>query len=993
VSDENPTPSRLDSSSRPAAIVHEGFFVYANPVFLDRLGYRDFEELEALPLLDLVAEADHDRLRNHLDAAKHAAGTDKEHPQARLTLRRADDLPLVAQCSAFSTRFGGEDCVQLNLSCPEDEGVSGALRRLPWRHYLSVLFLAVFTVLPSSLLTKLDIDNSPMVYFQDAEPAVVVNRALYDRFPNDQVFVLLFQGVALFSDGFLSAYDGLGRELLKNEGIDDVVSLTRQDHIAGTQDEFIVERLIDVRKLADSRPPERRQRAIDDRFSRKVLVAEDGSALAMVVIPAKTENSIERLALESQILQAVETHQLRGYLTAVAGQIPVDVAQLRSMLADNAVFIPATVTIGLAMIWWLFRRWLAVLLAGIAIGVVINSTVAIYVLFDQPFTLVTGIISPLLSALTVAALVHLFNALYLSSKRGFSGAERVRRAVTEVERPALFAALTTAAGLASLATSPIVPIRVFGLISATGTLLIFLVVYKMLPNVVARWDTKPWPVVRGSTRLIDGIVASLYRTGLRHPLTVITLGVGLLALAAPQIGNVMVETNLQEFFEDSHPVRRDTRRIDQELVGTMPLAVTFESERRDGLKDPEILAAISDFQAWLKMQPEVDRSLSLVDFIEEMHWGFNAEDPAFRRLPDNEALISQYLLIYDGDDMYDVVDRDFRHAQVIVNLNVHSANGISDVIERIRAYLADNVPDHVIWDTAGKGRLFADMEDLLVAGQVYSLWGAMVLIFLFMLLLLRSLGSALLCMIPNLSPILLVFIIMGAAGIWLDMATAMIASVAIGIAVDDTIHVYHGFQHRIRAGTAPIMALARTYRSAGRAVVTTTLILGAQFLILVSSDFVPTQNFGLLTAVGLVTALVFDLLLLPALLITLYGRNSPLAALRARLAGGSQEKNGAMATGDGTPGLDETYWTLERKVALVREILGGKRDIAGAARDCMLPKEVLERWISDAEQAINDSLAGHSHSEQEKLQALAKAYRKLEDENRELREFQDIRDL
>ena len=79
----------------------------------------------------------------------------------------------------------------------------------------------------------------------------------------------------------------------------------------------------------------------------------------------------------------------------------------------------------------------------------------------------------------------------------------------------------------------------------------------------------------------------------------------------------------------------------------MPVAVIFETEHRDGLKDPSILAAIRDFQAWLEAQPEVDRSLSLVDFIEEMHWGFNAEDPAFRRLPNDEALISQYLLIYD----------------------------------------------------------------------------------------------------------------------------------------------------------------------------------------------------------------------------------------------------------------------------------------------------------------------------------------------------------
>jgi len=175
------------------------------------------------------------------------------------------------------------------------------------------------------------------------------------------------------------------------------------------------------------------------------------------------------------------------------------------------------------------------------------------------------------------------------------------------------------------------------------------------------------------------------------------------------------------------------------------------------------------------------------------------------------------------------------------------------------------------------GRLFADMEELLVKGQVYSLWGALVLIFLLMLILWRSLGSALLCMIPNISPILIIFIVMGLFGLWLDMATAMIASVAVGIAVDDTIHVYHGYISRKNAGVRPVQALARTYNHAGRAVVTTTIILSAQFMILISSSFQPTAHFGLLTSIGLWAALVFDLLLLPAIIILVATRKTGLS--------------------------------------------------------------------------------------------------------------------
>jgi hypothetical protein len=418
----------------------------------------------------------------------------------------------------------------------------------------------------------------------------------------------------------------------------------------------------------------------------------------------------------------------------------------------------------------------------------------------------------------------------------------------------------------------------------------------------------------------------------------------------------------------------------------MPLEVIFDSEKRDGLIDYKLLGQIREFQHWVESLPQVDRTFSMVDFIEEMHWAFNAEKSDFRKLPTDNDLISQYLLVYDGDDLYDFVDRDFQHSHVVLNLNIHSANQIAALMDQMREYLALHVGNEMHWEIAGAGRLFADMEELLVAGQVYSLWGALFLIFLFMLILWRSPWGALLCMIPNLSPILLIFVAMGVFGIWLDMATAMIASVAVGIAVDDTIHVFHGFRQRLARGVRPVVALARSYREAGRAVVVTTIILSAQFLILVWSDFVPTRNFGLLTTVGLVSALLFDLLLLPALLIVFYGDKSPVANWIRRLNGRQPFSETGFDEPD--PGLDEAYWTTERKVSLVREIISGKASLAAAAKAYSVPEAELAKWLATAEKGISEALGGassRSSRDPAKVRALAKAYKKLQAENRELK--------
>ena len=865
---------QLEQESSPVAILHGGVYVYANPAYLKLFGRRDFSEIKGKPVLNTVKTRARDRFTKYIEEAEGAADNTPTLPPTRLSLVRRDGSRFHLKVTFQACILDDKPCVEMWLSA-EQEKVSGKARSaIRWRYYLSLAFLVLFSLLPPVLLPALDIDNAPKVYFPDDEPAVILDEKLRAQFPNDQVYILLFEGPALFSDGVLNAYHKLAVTLEKDPLVDKVYGLTTQDHIAGSEDGFLIEPVINIRELAKTTPAERQQRAVTDRFAKNALVSYDGSAISMIVAPIALNNSMQRLELEHDVLAAVEEARLSGYLTARTGPIPLDIAELRSMLRDNMTFIPATVVIGLFLIWWLFRRWLAVILAGISIGVVVNSTVALYVLAGQPFTLISSMVPPLLSALTVAALVHLYNSLHHAAQRGISGQARMQYALGEIRRPALFTALTTAAGMLSLATSPIPAIRTFGLVSAAGVMLIYLVVVIILPPIISVWDKATWPKTGGGLYWMDLVVRPLYRTGIRYPVWVIGLTVIVLGAGVPALWNVKVETNLQDFFAPDHPVRRDTAYFESKMAGTGNLDVIFETPERDGLKKPEYLTFIRSFQSWAEKLPEIDKTVSVADFIEEMNWGFNAEDPAFRTIPDDPKLISQYLFIYDGDDLFDFVDPEFRLSHVSMSINAHPANEIAAIMNKLRVYLNERAPPGLQWEIAGNSRLFADMEELLVKGQVYSLWGALVLIFLLMFVLWRSFGGALLCMIPNISPILVIFIVMGLSGIWLDMATAMIASIAVGIAVDDTIHIYHGYISRVNAGVRPVQALARTYNQAGRAVVTTTIILSAQFMILISSSFQPTAHFGLLTSIGLWAALVFDLLLLPAIIILVAKRKT-----------------------------------------------------------------------------------------------------------------------
>ncbi|MDO8863752.1 MMPL family transporter [Haliea sp. E1-2-M8] len=738
--------------------------------------------------------------------------------------------------------------------------------------YLAIACLLVLILAPIAPLLQLTINNVPKVYLPEDARAVIIDEQVREFFPNDQGMAFLFEGPDLYADQFLLALDALTRALQSHPQIEKVFSVTSQDHIVGTEDGFLVEPLLDVDELDHWSEDYRRQRILSDRFARRALVAPDGSALAVVVIPDTLDDSFARMDLHQDILGLLHRHQLEGHLVAEAGLISTDVEQTREFLRQMMLFIPLIVAIGLLLVWLLFHRLLALLLSLAAIFATVGSTVALFTLFSLPFNLISSILPPLLCALTIAALVHLFNALKLAARRGASGPNRVATALHHVRRPGLYNALTTMAGFAALGLSEIPPIRNLGLVTAAGVGLVYVVVYHLLPPIIASTDRGDWGSRRAGRSLSDTAVRVLFHTGTRHPVATLLTTLLLLGAGAPFLGRIVVETNLLEFFSPEHEIRVATEHLEQKLAGTGSMDVLLTASEPQGLISPQNLRAIRQFQTWAESQDEVDKTTSLADFVEEMHWGFNGGEDRFRTIPDRADLISQYLFVYDGTDLYDFVDRRLAVSRVHLNLNIHGARDIQQFMQRVRTYLEAQPMDAVSWEIAGMSRLFSDQVNLLISGQLSSILGALVIIFLLMLLQWRSLRDALVCMLPNLAPVLLIFIVMGAFNIWLDVATAMIASVAVGIAIDDTIHIFHGFIYRLRRGISPVIAIARTCQHAGRAVMTTTTILCAQFLVLLASDFVPIMHFGLLASIGLLAALVFDLLLLPAILILSYRR-------------------------------------------------------------------------------------------------------------------------
>lgn len=737
-----------------------------------------------------------------------------------------------------------------------------------------ILLIAILLCAPIVPILDLGINNVPQVYLPENAPAVEIDKEIRSLFPNDQGMAFLFEGPDIYGDQFLSNLEALTASLERLPRVQKVLSVTRQEHIEANEDGFSVEALLGVGELERWNIGQRRNRALNDRFGYRALVGLDGNALALVVIPESIDDSFERMALQADVHRIVREHKLQTFLVAEAGLITTDVEQTREFLRQLALFMPLTVLIGLLLLWILFGRGLAVVLGLAVIGAVVGPTVAIYSVLSLPFNLISSILPPLLCALTIAALVHLFTGIKLAARRGLTGEKRVNTALDHIRRPALYSALTTMAGFAALGLSDIRPISHLGLITAVGVGLIYVVVFHISPPVIARWDKKGWGGSNLSTNLSDRAIRALFHTGTRKPIATLLIATAVLGVGAPFVSRIIVETNLLEFFAPNHEVRRATEKFESTLAGTGSIDILITSQEYEGLTSPQVLSWMKKLGQWAESQTEVDAARSFADYIEEMHWAFSGGSDADRVIPDNAPLISQYLFVYDGRDLYDFVNQDFTVARIHLNLNVHGATLIDEFLLTLREELGRDTPEGIDWEVAGLGRMFSDQVALLINGQIRSIIGALAIIFVLMLLEWRSVKDTLVCLLPNFAPVLLIFILMGIFGIWLDVATAMIASVAVGIAIDDTIHIFHGFISRVRRGVSPVVAIARTYHNAGRAVLTTTIILCGQFSILVVSNFVPIKHFGLLASTGLFAALIFDLLLLPAILMLVYGRKN-----------------------------------------------------------------------------------------------------------------------
>lgn len=742
----------------------------------------------------------------------------------------------------------------------------GLFRFIIGHRVLVSLGLVAITAVFGYFATQVKFDNTIESYFLK-DDLDGYNRFL-DQFGSDEIIVVAFEDADIFTPENLDLVRYISDKLEAMPHVRRVLSLTASKIVYGDAEAVHFDPLYDEKLVAAGDLDTIERRALDDPIARGTIISRDTRKTAII---AEIDHIIGEFDYKVALLESVrkllaEDARVNGKRFYVGGAAVLDDAVFRYTERDQTLFLPLVVLVTIAVILFLFRT---ALLAALPIGVVVLTAVWSYgllALLGFSVNVITTILGPLLIAVGIADGIHVIADYRQELARApVAKLDALERACTELFVPCLLTSLTTALGLLSLLSADLVPVREFGLVASVGVLFALVITFTLIPVILSltpastprhaasRTDFAPWLAWLASWHKRKAIAV------------LIVCGVALVP-ALYALPRLEVGPNTLDYFKPGDPVRTQTEWIDANLGGTASLEFFIDAGQPGAFLQPELLRKIAALREYLRGIPGVTGAYSLVDLVESLNKAYHDGDQGEFRIPSSSAAIGQQLLLLEGSrDLESFVSSDYATGRVMTRVELRAsqvlAERMPEMVAKARALLGRDVRV----EPTGLVYLMNRMETYLLDSQMRSFLIAFAVITLCIIIMLRSIRLGLLAMIPNVLPVLFTLALMVPLGIPLDVGTIMIAGVALGLVVDDSIHFLSRLQQERGRGTHTAGAIHEAMGRAGRPIVYTSFVLALGFLVLSFASFNPVIHFGLLSAVVIALALVFDLVVLPAI--------------------------------------------------------------------------------------------------------------------------------
>lgn len=596
-------------------------------------------------------------------------------------------------------------------------------------------------------------------------------------------------------------------------------------------------------------------------------------------------------------------------------------------LTQMQVFGILMVLIFTLLLYILFRSFSAVLWPMVTIAASMAWTWGITVWLGITVSQMIALTVLLVFAVGIADCVHVMSAYFTFRRDGKEHYDALSLSYGKTGLAIMVTTITTMCGVLALTMSELVPIKVFGFMSAAGVFMAFFFTIVLLPILLdlwhpgrpdandasmadrlgARWNAFPRNrklaialIYAVAVYALLGLWVGTYIVAItaltyvvvnwrvailayvpfivaRRPWFILSIFAFVFLVCAFGMSRIRIDTNMTELTKADSPIRIAYETVDENMAGAMSMVIMVDTNQTDGLYNPRLLQAMDELQSRIeaRYEDQVTRTNSLANIVKDTYQIMSDDDPAYYRVPDDEQLISQLLYLFNSanpEDRRALVSDDYSRSHI--TLNIYNAGSyqyqqffddIAIEIDEVFAPLEAEFPELDVYLT-GSMALLMRMADEVANSQFSSFAFAIGVISIIMIVTLGSLQGGLMAMVPNMIPALLGFGLMGLMGISLDTDTLLIAPLIIGIAVDDTIHFMTHYRVELLRTGSISKSLESTIRDVGQAVMFTTMVLGLGFALLSFSDYLGMAKMGFFGSAAIFVALLCDLFLIPAMI-------------------------------------------------------------------------------------------------------------------------------
>jgi len=743
-----------------------------------------------------------------------------------------------------------------------------------------LVMLFVFTALAMNAMRSIHIETDTDAMLPKHSDAYINKQVLDEKFGSSDLVIV---GLINKKDGIYNQHtlslvqeltDWMGEQpLLRTLSLNDLLSLSTIKDIRGSASGLDVEPFMDGVPETQEEIDYLKQRMHEFGIYENVIVSADGVGTVLAVRPQP--NARETYAeIYDLVKNKVEELEARGGNEEffISGRPVIEGVFGVYMPQEMKRMQPIIIALLILLLYISFRTPRGVGLPLLTVLIAEVWTIGTMAALGYNIYTITTMLPILIMAIGIADAVHFLSRERLLAHREEYAhrRERIVEVMHELWKPMVMTSVTTGVGFLSMLSSDLPPIREFGIFAAIGiayalivTMTLFPASLMLLSEKVGHADKKP---------LFTDYVEWSSKAILTYPKRIMAFFAILVVVSVYGATLIKVDASMVAQFKPDDPIRHADTVLNEHFSGTTSLDIMIDTGKENGLLEPEFLQKIVDLQAEIEKNPIVGDTSSIAEFLMIMNKALNEDNLEFYRVPDSSDLAAQYLLLYSfsgaPDDFEKFMTSDYRQAHVVINMKSDSTEAVATILTELQDKTAAWFPESEGYkvDWAGTGYTLDALAKLIISGQITSLALSILAIFLLCWLMFKRLSIAVIAMIPVSLAVTVNYGTMGNLGIPLDLATALVGSMALGIGVDFAIHYLHRYHEESIANNTYEESVINTNRSVGHAILFNTIVVVGGFLVLLSAALYPQMKLGALIAATMIICYLATVYLFPVLL-------------------------------------------------------------------------------------------------------------------------------